>query len=303
MRVSRPMSFCLTLSFSLLLAGTAAAQQPASFARSEAALAAIEKGLSQIERGRRITEQLDPEASLDAYYKALRQDYEVTMQAITEDARRAEEAARTGRKVAGAGPGQKLGAWEKQVGALRGRTEKIVNRLTQINLGLRDASIMIAPELLKKMPGDEVRELRQWMTPEAIRKYQALDRSLFTEGAAQASPLPPPAVTASMTRPGQCRGCGAFLRSRQQERAGSLLADLGDLLVRDAEAALAVTCVTTCTASPPACLPCVVAAVGATSFLATQLDAAFDKCDDRRTRLGRTICKIGVVLAFLTVIG
>jgi hypothetical protein len=303
------MSFCLTLTACLLVgAGAVTAQSQAprpaspSFAKSEAALAAVENGLSQIERSRRITEQFDAEAAIGTLYQELRQDYDSTMKAISEDARRAEEAAKAGQKAARPGPGEKLEAWERQVGVMRGRTEKIINRLTQINLGLRDGSILIAPELLKKVPAEEVQEFRQWLTSEAIRKYQALDKTLFPGNAAQMAPFPPPAMTATMTMPGQCRACKSFARPRSQEHAGSLFDELGDMLVPEADAALAVTCVGTCGSSPPACLPCIGAAIGVTSFLATQLDAGFKGCDKLRTRAGRAICKAGVVLAFMTVI-
>jgi hypothetical protein len=312
MRVVRPMSFCFALAVCLLLIGGRAATaqsqaaRPAepSLAKAEAALAAIENGLGQIERSRRITEQFNTDTALENLYQELRQNYDSTMKAISEDARRAEEATRSGAKAARPGPGDKLEAWERQMGVMRGRAEKIINRLSQINLGLRDGSILIAPELLKKMPAEEVQELRQWLTPEAIRKHQALDKTLFPAGAAQKSPFPPPALTAGMTMPGgQCPACRAFARPRPQEHASSLFDELGDMLVPEADAALAVTCVGTCRVSPPACIPCIIAAVGVTSFLATQLDAGFKGCDSNfRTRLGRAVCKAGVVLAFLTVI-
>src|SRR5262245_6291206 len=159
MQAVRSVSFCFTFAVCLMLAGAAAAQSQAarpagsaSFVRAEAALTAVENGLREIERTRRITEQFDAETALDNYFRELRQEYDSTMQVISEDARLAGEAARAGRKVASPGPGDKLDAWEKQAGSMRLRMEKVVNRLTQINLGLRDASILIAPELIKKMP-------------------------------------------------------------------------------------------------------------------------------------------------------
>lgn len=308
MRVVRPVFLCFTLAVGLtwIGAGAAAAQSQAprpagsaSFAKAEAALAAVENGLGQIERSRRIGEQFDANAALDTLYQELRQGYDSTMQEISEDARRAQEAARSGKKAASPGPGDKLDAWERQMGAMRGRTEKIINRLQQINLGLRDGSILIAPELLKKMPAEEMQELRQWLTPEAIRKYQALDKTLFSEGAAQ-NALPPAALTAAMTRPGQCPACRAYARPRPQER--TLLGDLGDMLVPEADAALAVVCVGTCQSAPEACLPCLAAAVGVTSFLYIKLEDGLKACNDLRTRTGRALCKAGIVLAFLTVI-
>ena len=306
----RPASLWFALPISLLfLAGAAFAQVPASpaadapsFAKAAAAFAALENVVAQIERGRKLTESLDPEPAVATCYKELRQAYEPTLRAIAEEAKKAEEAQKAGKKAPSPGPGQKLAVWERQAVAFRGRAEQIVSRLTRINMGLRDGSILIAPELLKKMPADEVQELRQWLTPDAIRKYQALDKSLFAEGAAElSSPFPPPAVTAAMTMPGRCRACGD-LASRPRPGSGSLLDDLGDLLVPEAEAAMAAGCVAICTAQPPACPACIFTAIGVTSVLASQIDAAFDRCDRIRSRVGRGLCQAGVIVLFTAAI-
>jgi len=289
----------------LFLAGAAAAQvRPAdgpSFERTAAAFAAVENVLVQIEKGHRITESLDPEPVVAACYKELRQAYEPTLKAIADEAQKAEEARKAGQKAPSPNSGQKLAAWERQAVAFRGRAEKIVSRLTQINIGLRDGSILIAPELLKKMPADEVQELRQWLTPEAIRKYQALDKSFFAEGAAElTSPLPPPRVTAGMIYSGHSRA-GGDLASRPP-RTDSLLDDLGDLLVPEAEAAMAAGCVAICTADPPSCPVCIFTAIGVTSALTAQIDAALDRCGRFRTRVARGLCQAGVIVVYAAAI-
>ncbi|HWN41172.1 MAG TPA: hypothetical protein VNW71_03065 [Thermoanaerobaculia bacterium] len=303
-----PLWFALPV-LTLFLAGAATAQVPAgrpagapSFARAEAAFAAVENVLTQIEKGRKLTESLDPEPAVAACYKELRQAYEPTLKAIAEEAQKAEEARKAGKKMPGPRPDQKLAAWERQAVAFRGRAEKIVSRLTQINMGLRDGSILIVPELLKKMPAEEVQELRQWLTPEAIRRYQAIDKSLFAEGAAElVSPFPPPAVTAAMTMPERCRSCGD-LASRPRPRNRSLLDDLGDLLVPDADAAMAAGCVLICGAQPEACPACIFTAIGVTSALAAQIDGALDRCDRFRTRVARGLCTAGVIVLFAAAI-
>lgn len=305
MRVQQPTPLWFALPvLTLFLAGAATAQvaagRPAdapSFARAEAAFAAVENVLTQIEKGRKLTESLDPEPVVAACYKELRQAYEPTLKAIAEEAQKAEEARKAGKKVPGPSPDQQLAAWERQAVAFRGRAEKMVSRLTQINIGLRDGSILIDPELLKKMPAEEVQELRQWLTPEAIRRYQAIDKSLFAGAAELTSPFPPPAVTAAMTLPGRCRSCGD-LASRPRPRNGSLLDDLGDLLVPDADAAMAAGCVAICAAQPEACPACIFTAIGVTSALAAQIDGALDRCDRFRTRVARGLCTAGVIVLF-----
>jgi len=302
-----PLWFALPV-LALFLAGAATAQVPArpagepSFARAEAAFVAVENVLTQIEKGHKLTESLDPEPVVAACYKELRQAYEPSLKAIAEEAQKAEEARKAGKKVPRPGADQKLAAWERQTVALRGRAEKMVSRLTQINMSLRDGSILIAPDLLKKMPADEVQELRQWLTPETIRKYQAIDKSLFAESAAELiSPFPPPAVTAAMTLPGRCRSCGD-LASRPRPRDGSLLDDLGDLLVPDAEGAMAAGCISICGANPPSCPLCIFTAIGVTSALAAQIDGALDRCGRFHTRVGRGLCQAGVIVLFAAAI-
>jgi len=92
-------------------------------------------------------------------------------------------------------------------------------------------------------------------------------------------------------------------RSRPQNGAGQLFDQLGDLLVPEAEAVMAAGCLNTCTVAPPTCLPCVGLAIGLTSTIVVKLDAALDDCDGLRTRVGRALCKTGVVIGFLGIIG
>jgi hypothetical protein len=303
---SKRLWFALPI-LSLFLAGGAAAQaRPAaapSLARAEAAFTAVENVLTQIEKGHKITEALDPEPVVAACYKELREAYEPSLKAIGDEAQKVADAMKGGQKAPSPGPGDKLAAWERQVAALRSRADKMVSRLTQINIGLRDGSVLIAPELLKKMPADEVKELREWLTPETVRKYRALDKTLFPEGAAELdSPFPPPAVTAAMTTPGRCRSCGELL-PRQRPRNRSLLNDLDDLLVPDAEAAMAYGCVAICTATPPNCPACIFTAIGVTSALTAKLDSALEACNRLHTRVGRGLCQAGVIVIYIGLIG
>lgn len=77
---------------------------------------------------------------------------------------------------------------------------------------------------------------------------------------------------------------------------------LSDLVEPEADAAIAATCVLTCTASPAVCGACIIAAVGTGAFVATLLDDAFAGCARRPTRVGRAVCNAATVLAFITVI-
>ena len=288
----------------------AAPSEAPRFADVDSSLSAVENGLRRIERSKTLDEQFDPERALDSYRRELRKVYDATMQATLEDARKSEAALQTGRKVETSAPAKRLQAWEKDIVGHRTRMEKVVARLTEINMKIRDGSIMIAPGLFKTLPKEEVEELRQWLTPEAIRKYQSIDRSLF--GSLDIEKKLPQRHLASgieFARPGEIMGDtlggsrpAPLYRPRGVSR--SLLAWLGDFIQPRAEAVVAVGCVVVCvTATPAACVACVAGAIGYGALLTTQLDNALAGCEVFRTRTARAICKAVVIGGVIEVIG
>ena len=247
--------------------GAQATRPPASgagpFTEIETPLARIEAGLGQIEKSQRVTEKFDVEAEIAAYRDQLRKAYDATLQAVQEDAKKTEG------KAGGSAAGTRLQAFETKVKNHRGRVEKVVNRLMTMNLKIRDGSVLIAPELLRKLPAEEVEELRKWLTPAAIKKYQAIDKSLFASSAMDYR---------------------------------NWLGWVHDAVTPQAEAAVAITCVPVCSGASAACIPCVAAVVGVGSFLVSKLDEAFTGCDKLRTRFLRGACKAAAVLALITII-
>jgi len=271
MKAPRWMSMSLAVGLTIVTAWPAGAQgtrpTPSGtgpFADIDASLARIEAGLGQIERTQKVTESFDLDAEIATYRDRLRKAYDASLQAAQDEAKKEQT-----RKGAGAGAGQRLQAWETKAANHPPRVEKVLNRVMTINLKVRDGRVMIAPELLRKLPAEEMDELRKWLTPAAIKKYQAIDPSLF--------------ASASMD-------------------PRNMLVWLGDALVSEAEGAVAITCVPVCSATPAACIPCVGAVVGVGSFLVTKLDEAFAECDKLRTRFLRGACKVGAVLALITLI-
>jgi hypothetical protein len=176
----------------------------------------------------------------------------------------------------------------------RDRMEKVVSRLTIINMKVRDGSILFAPELLKKLPKEEMEELRQWLTPEAIRKYQALDKSLFAAGPGGGGDFDQVLAQELYLPPG-CPTC--------RPRKWAPLELLGDLLAPDdAEAAIAAGCVAICSAQPAGCVPCLIVAGFGADQVVQLLERELEFCNSRRTRVGRAICKAGVILGFIATI-
>ena len=272
MNASRWVSMSLAVVWSVtVVAGPVGAQATrppapgaAPFSEIETSLTRIEAGLGQIEKSQRITEKFDPDTEVAAYRDQLRKAYDATMQAVQEDAKKASES-----KAGASAAGTRLQAWETKAKNHRGRVEKVLNRLMTINLKIRDGNILIAPELLRKLPAEETEELRKWLTPGAIKKYQAIDKSFFASSAMDYR---------------------------------NWLGWVHDAVAPQAEAAVAIACVPVCSGQPAACIPCVAAAVGVGSFLVSKLDQAFTDCDKLRTRFLRGACKVGAVLALITII-
>ena len=275
--------------FVALTAGQRAASgadRPTPFSGIESSLAAVEGGLRQIETSGKITRQIDFDASLEHYQQELRKSYEVTTQAVQDEAKKAVAA-----RQPGAAAAKRLQAWEDVVAGHRARMEKVIKGLTIVNMKVRDGSILFAPELLKEMSKDEVDELHQWLTPEAIRKYQALDKSLFA-GQVDGRDFED-LLARELSPPPGCRQC--------RPRSTSPLSLLDDLLAPDADAALAAGCVAVCMADAAGCVPClVVAGLGASSLVA--LIEGQQKFCNGRTRIGRAICKAAVVLGVIAII-
>jgi hypothetical protein len=275
--------------FVALTAGQRAASgadRPTPFSGIESSLAAVEGGLRQIETSGKITKQIDFDASLERYQQELRKSYEVTTQAVQEEAKKAVAAHKPGTAAA-----KRLQAWEDAVSGHRARMEKVVKGLTIVNMKIRDGSILFAPELVKEMPKEEVDELRQWLTPEAVRKYQALDKSLFA-GPVDGRDLED-LLARELSPPDGCPEC--------RPRSTSPLSLLDDLLAPDAGAAIAAGCVAVC-ADPAACIPCLVVAGLGADQVVKLLEKELPLCNQRRTRVGRALCKTAVILGFIATI-
>lgn len=288
---------CISVALALGSPGEVLAQNATSgqsFAKFEGQLRAVEDMLGQIERGKRITEKLDTSEALDALFAELKASYEPTMTGLIEEARKAEEAAKAGRRVARPNPSQRVDAWERQVGGFKLRMEKVVNRLTQINLDLRSGDILIAPEVLRSAPAEELEELRQWLTPEAIRKYQNLDPKFFANQSGVVQPSED--LRIAMTQPGSCHACSLFA----EPPPPTLFDHVSELFAPRADAAIAATCVAAC-ANPAVCPACLAAALGVGAFLVVQVENGLEACD-RFGKARRAVCKAGVILGFLVTI-
>jgi len=264
-----------------------AAQDAAPCGAVEPSLAAVEKGLAQVERSGKITEDIDFDASLNRYQQELQTCYAGTMQAVQEEAKKAAAAHQSGKDAAA-----RLAAWEKVMNGHRPRVEKAVSRLTTINMKVRDGSVLYTPDLLKKMPKEELDELHQWLTPDAVRKYQALDKTLFT-----AAVLPAELdqiLISELAPPPGCRSC--------RPRNHTLFDAFADLLAPDAEAVIAGACVPVCS-QPEACIPCLIAAGVGEVEITKLMQSELASCDrTRRTRIGRALCKTAVILGYLVTI-
>lgn len=286
MKTSMRICAVAALVYSSLAGGPALA---AGAADLDAALAAVETGVGQIEKSGRITGRDDLDAVLDRYQAELLETYAAMVREVEKEAGKAVAARQKGTAAAAA-----LQAWEDQMARHRARIEKVVPRLTAVNMKVRDGSIVFAPELLKTMPADEVEELRRWLTPEAIRKYRALDRSLFAAGPVGGRAAEE-VLAQELGLPDDCPQC--------RPRSRSLLVALNDLLAPDAEAAIAAGCVAVCAAQPEGCIPCLIVAGFGADQVVKLLDRALEDCNRRRTRVGRALCKTAVILGFIATIG
>jgi hypothetical protein len=289
MKTSRWIVASVTLVSFLAVGSRALAAQAAPSSPMDTALAAVEAGLGQIETSGKITEAIDLDAALDRYQGEAQKSYESTFQAVKDDAAKAAAAHQPGTSAA-----NRLQAWERTLTSHRARMEKVISRLTAINMKVRDGSILFAPDLVKKLPKEELDELRQWLTPDAIRKYQALDKSLFAAGPGAAW-VPDTVLAQELSLPAGCPAC--------RPRSRSPLTLLDDLLAPDAEAAIAAGCVTVCGATPEACVPCLIVAGEGANQLVKLLQDGLKLCDStRHTRIGRALCKAGIVLGFIATI-
>ena len=279
------------------------AQQPSSgavaFARLDQLLAAVERGLAQVERTGTIATDFDIEAALDSYYREANAAFGTAMRAAIEDAKKLTTQS-TGTPAAG----RRIVDWERRISAHRPRVEKIVAQVTDINLKVRDGRIMFSPELVRSFRSDEKEELRTWLTPQALLKYKGLlaaDTQQPTIPKTVISALEMGRPAASPT-PASHRSTASSLSVRALTVGASALRESEPALP---EPAVAVTCVAVCSnpiTAPEGCLPCIVLALGTGSFLATQIDAALDACNRKRTRIGRAICKAGAILGFIVII-
>jgi hypothetical protein len=288
MKTARWIAACFALL--ALTAGpraAAGADRPTPFSGIESSLAAVEGGLRQIETSGKITRQIDFDASLERYQEELRKSYEATTQAVQDEAKKAVAAHQPGTAAA-----KRLQAWEDALAGHRTRMEKVIKGLTAVNMKVRDGSILFAPDVLKEMPKEEVDELKQWLTPAAVRKYQALDKSLFAGPVARREPEQ--LLARELSPPAGCKAC--------RPRSRSPLSLLDDLLAPDAEAAIALGCVSICGAQPEGCIPCLIVAGFGTDQLVKILDQDLKICANRHTRIGRALCKTAVVLGFIATI-
>jgi hypothetical protein len=312
----RSLKTILILPILALFCATAGAQSPAPrptspkpFAGMDLALVKIEDALTKIDQSKKIAADFDLEAALESYQEELRDAYVGTLEAAQEDARKAERLP-PGRQAGALAPAAAgIRDWEDKIAEHRQRAEEIVQRLTEINLEVRAGDVLLDPELVRTFSADEAAAFREWLTPEAIRRYRAIDRSLFAglspdprlwQGSAPEQRL---AGHADEFFPGTLAPPPPPAEEGPSPLA-TVLHFLRELIEPQAEAALAAGCVVACgTVQPEVCLACVAAALGTGAFLTTQLDNALDACDSRRTRLGRAICKAGVVLAYIVLIG
>lgn len=267
-------------------AATAARPSPSKYADMDNALSSVESGLAQINRSGRITEAFDPDTAVGQYLETIRKSYDATMKTAADQAK--------GDKAGAAAASATLSAWEDAMRIHRPRADKLLSGLTEINLKVRDGRVLFAPELLKKLPKEEIDELKQWLTPDAIKKYQALDKTLFADVTLPGE-TPRSVLLTEMAPPAGCREC----RLRQK----TVLSWLDDALAPDAEAVASFACIAICKgASSGECVACVAGAVGLGAVIVTRLEDAFADCNKKPTKVGRALCKAGVVVALLAYI-
>lgn len=272
------------------------------FARVEQELAALENTVDQIDRTKQISGGFDFDAALATYYDDLQEVYNGTMQATMEEARSVQAAIEAGRRINTSTAAESLRTWEQQVGLHRSRMEKIISRLTEISMRVRDGRIMLSQEFITKLSREDRQELRKWLTAEAIQKYDAIDTRLFganwVEEESDRHRVPEERFSGPDDAPGRRWDADV---SRRARRVGFTLSPLKSATPEPAPA-LAAGCVAICAANADACIPCIAGAIGAGAALVTQLNNALRGCDRNRIPFLRFLCKAGTILAFLALI-
>jgi hypothetical protein len=241
-----------------------AQQQSPHIASLRKRLATVEGTLQRIE----VSKEIDDLATGDQISREL--------DAAADDAKAAFDAAmaETRRLSDAKGTTQQLGflnQLEFDLRSERDRGEKLVQRMSAIDGGIRTGGIKLTPRVLQKLTPLEIQQFRHTLTPGVEKDYKRILPNLFKGEVGHMTDQ-------EWLKHNKCNECVAAV-SRQRDSQQGLVSQLYDALVPNANAALGAGCYGICSASlGVACVGCVLAAGDAAMHAYNVLKSCRNRC-------------------------
>jgi hypothetical protein len=227
----------------------------------------IDDKVEKILISKQVNGDLGIEKALDEYMQVIQSAAPAKLQDITDISKPQPQTS----------PAKQISALEKLLISHRNKLEMIVAKIGKIDMRIRDGEVLLSPEYIRSLSPEELSEFKRLLTPKGLQKNQKKYKDIV----GQINLDIPPQKVSCLER---------FFKQ------------ISNIVVPEAEAALAVGCVASCGTLSPACVGCVGGALGTGAYLTVELQNALKKCNKKKWSWQRKLCKSVTILAYVTII-